>query len=312
MRISVYLNAKNSAHYSASTGLNLEEFNLLFELFEKHYYAPKNEFPEGFGNEFILSDAREALFFILYHLKTDLSYELLGLNFGMSKGTAHKNVAKLKPYLKLILQMNQVLPKRIFEHQKDFDIYFEGVDDLCIDATEIPIQRPQNKDFQYNSFSVKQHQNGVKNTVISNSTKYIYFLGNTTPAGRTHDYQLLKNDFSPSSNFFKEKTVRIDTAYIGMVKEYETKEIEIPHKKPRKSKENPNPTLTKKEKEHNRKVSSKRVVVENAIGGMKRYNILAHPSRCKSIKNIDNTTELCAGLWNFKLKVSKKSAYKRA
>lgn len=270
MRISVYLNAKTDAHYSASTGFNLAEFNSLFELFGKHYYAPKNDFPEGFGNEFILSDARESLFFILYHLKTNLTYEVLGLNFGMSKGTAHKNVAKLKPYLKLILQMNQVLPKRLFEHQQDFDLYFEGVDDLCIDATEIPIQRPQNKEFQYNSFSVKQHQNGVKNTIISNPTKYIFFVGKTTPAGRTHDYQLLKNDFSPSANFFKEKVIKVDTGYLGIDKEYQTKEIEIPHKKPRKSKANPKPTLTKEQKEYNRKVSSKRVVVENAIGGMKR------------------------------------------
>jgi hypothetical protein len=307
MRISVYFNAKTDTHYSASTGLTLEEFNLLFQSFGKHYHAPSNEFPEGFGNEFILSDAREALFFILYHLKTDLSYEVLGLNFGMSKGTAHKNVVKLKPYLKCILQFNQVLPKRLFEKKADFDDYFKGIDDLYIDATEIPIQRPQNKEFQYDSFSVKQHQNGVKNTIISDHSKYIYFLGKTTPAGRTHDYQLLKNDFTPTTNFFKEKSVKVDTAYLGMLTQYQTKNIEIPHRMPRKSKANPIPTLTKEQKEHNRKVSSKRVMVENAIGGMKRYNILSHPSRCKNIEIIDNTTELCAGLWNFKLKCKKRT-----
>lgn len=234
MRISVYLNAKTDQQYSASTGLTVAEFNILYEVFEKHYYAPKNDFPEGFGSEFILSDAREALFFILYHLKTNLTYEVLGLNFGMSKGTAHKNISKLKPYLKFILKTQAVLPQRLFTNQAQFDAYFEGVETLCIDATETPIQRPQNPDNQYDSFSVKQHQNGVKNTIIADQDKYIHFLGLTTPAGRTHDYQLLKNDFAPTSHFFKDKCLKVDTGYIGLNKDYCSKCADIPYKKKKK------------------------------------------------------------------------------
>lgn len=308
MRNSVYFNVKNDEDYRTSTGLTLEQFNLLFEEFSRHYKIPSREHIKGAMPELILSDAREALFFILYHLKTDSKFGILGLSFGMSKGSAHKNVNRIKPYLKLSLQHQQVLPKRLFSSVEVFEQYFEGIEDLCIDATEIPIERPKNKENQYNSFSVKQHQNGVKNTIISDKSHYIHFLGATTPAGRTHDFQLLKNDFNPDGNFFRNKHIKIDTGYTGFDKDYTTKKTDIPYKKPRKSKSNPHPTLTEEKKKYNREISKERVVVENAIGGMKRYDILQHSMRVKNMEKRDNMIELCAGLWNFKVRNREKTA----
>ena len=53
----------------------------------------------------------------------------------------------------------------------------------------------------------------------------------------------------------------------------------------------------------NRLISSCRIVVENAIGGMKRYNCLVQNFRNKN--GIDDTfVRVCAGLWNHHLNFS--------
>ena len=77
--------------------------------------------------------------------------------------------------------------------------------------------------------------------------------------------------------------------------------MHIPHKKPRKSKNNPNPSLTQEQKSANKLMSQFRVVVENAIAGMKRYQILVQKLRTQAEQFADDIIELCAGLWNFKL-----------
>ncbi|WP_414706163.1 hypothetical protein [Runella zeae] len=50
----------------------------------------------------------------------------------------------------------------------------------------------------------------------------------------------------------------------------------------------------------------KRVFVENAIVGIKRYHILINKYRGKSKEKFDESIELCAGLWNFKIDFNKK------
>jgi hypothetical protein len=76
---------------------------------------------------------------------------------------------------------------------------------------------------------------------------------------------------------------------------------EVPVKKPRKSKKNPNPQLTDEQKETNQAISQVRIFVENAIGGIKRYNILVHRFRNHKANFEDDVIAICAGLWNFAL-----------
>ena len=69
--------------------------------------------------------------------------------------------------------------------------------------------------------------------------------------------------------------------------------IHLPHKKPRKSKKDPNPTLTPKQKKENRVLSRTRVAVEHRIGDIKIFQSLTIQFR-NHIKN------LVAGLCNLK------------
>ncbi len=128
--------------------------------------------------------------------------------------------------------------------------------------------------------------------------KVIVYLGNTF-AGHTHDYTMLKEEFSPDINWFEFVQVLVDLGYQGIVKDYNGEQIMIPHKKPRKSKKKPVTSLTEKQKSENQAISKIRIFVENAICGLKRYNILVHRFRNHKDSFDDDVIAIAAGLWNF-------------
>jgi hypothetical protein len=140
----------------------------------------------------------------------------------------------------------------------------------------------------------------MKNTIISSKSKIINFIGKTFP-GSTHDYTMLKKEFLPELPWFEGLNVLPDLGYQGIQTDYTGDGIRIPHKKPRKSKKNPNPQLTKEQKEENRNLSRLRIFVENAIGGMKKFNILNFVFRNKKESFGDDVIALCAGLWNMSI-----------
>lgn len=95
----------------------------------------------------------------------------------------------------------------------------------------------------------------------------------------------------------------VDLWYQWIVWDYSNlvKEIEIPQKKPRKSKNNPNPELTEKQKEENKTKSKSRVKVENAIWWAKRLWIISTVFRNKCDDFNDTVMEISCALWNFHL-----------
>jgi hypothetical protein len=141
----------------------------------------------------------------------------------------------------------------------------------------------------------------IKNTVASSSYKHVLFLGKTFP-GSTHDYKMFKKEFSKDEDWFSNVNVAVDLGYQGIKTDYYSPEnIDIPNKKPKKSKNNPNPSLTKKQKAENKKIGAKRVVAEHTIGGMKAFHILSHKFRNRMNGMVDEVIFQVAGLWNLKM-----------
>jgi len=66
--------------------------------------------------------------------------------------------------------------------------------------------------------------------------KFIVFLGRTF-SGHNHDYLMLKQEFPPELDWFIDINVRVDLGYLGMQSDYKGDRIDIPTKKPRKSKD---------------------------------------------------------------------------
>ncbi len=136
--------------------------------------------------------------------------------------------------------------------------------------------------------------------MISTVEKVTLFLG-CTFTGKNHDYGMLKEEFSPEEEWFTNFQVWVDLGYMGIAKDYCGENIFIPHKKPRKSKKKPVIELTNAQKIENRALSKVRIFVENAIGGIKRYNILVHRFRNHKTNFDDDVIGICAGLWNFSI-----------
>jgi len=93
--------------------------------------------------------------------------------------------------------------------------------------------------------------------------------------------------------------VLVDLEYQGIQIDYAGDDIQIPHKKPRKSKNNPDPQLTPEQKAENQASSRLHIFVENTIAGIKRYNILVHSFRNHREDFDDQFIANSAALWNF-------------
>ena len=75
---------------------------------------------------------------------------------------------------------------------------------------------------------------------MSLPNKLIVFLGRTF-SGHTHDYTMLKQELPPEVDWFIDLHVRVDLGYLGIKSDYRGDQMDIPTKKPRKSKKNPSP-----------------------------------------------------------------------
>ena len=128
--------------------------------------------------------------------------------------------------------------------------------------------------------------------------KVVLFVGKTF-VGRKHDYAILKEEFPPELPWFDLIIVLVDLGFQGILSDYKGDNIFIPFKKPRKSKDNPDPKLTDEQKAVNKALSQIRVLVENAISGLKRFNILTQPFRNRKDDFDDQVIAVSTGLWNF-------------
>jgi hypothetical protein len=145
----------------------------------------------------------------------------------------------------------------------------------------------------------------MKNTVMTNLKRWIVFLGLTTQ-GSMHDYELLKEElgwYKGHRNWFEMLEIYVDLGYKGIDKDFKIGKLNIPFRKPRKSKSNPNAELTECQKEHNKQVSQTRILVEHAIGSMKFFKILREDYRNRRDGFDDLSIEICAGLHNLYVEV---------
>jgi hypothetical protein len=153
---SIYHNLKNAKKFKASTGLSQEQFNELLPYFEKHYKTKsKNPYPNTPTPA--LTNKSEALFFVLHYLKAYPTLENMALYFDIEVNTVSNYLKYTKTALKAALKELNCLVFTIFKDQKEFDEAFEGIDDLVIDCTEIPVQRPKDSDVQSFVYSGKKN-----------------------------------------------------------------------------------------------------------------------------------------------------------
>lgn len=300
----------NERQFRALTGVSQKEFDRLLPEFThglestqqqryRQHQTQRRRRPGG-GRKGALSVPELKLFFLLFYLKNYPTFDVLGSLFNISPSKAEEQVMKLIPILKQVEQHLHVLPHRHFKPAQNNDQSTENINKIMIDATERPCCRPQHGRRQKNYYSGKKHAHTLKNTVVATVHGGIDTIGPTAP-GRRHDYALLKEELTPEQPGLSSVEVYVDLGYQGIEKDYpKLHKIHIPHKKPRKSEANPNPTLTPKQKKENRAISRVRVAVEHLIGDLKNFQILTSKFR-NHIANLgDQVILVVAGLCNLR------------
>jgi hypothetical protein len=156
----LYDNVRSERQMRATTGLSLEGFGKLSELFANSYQAcheiSLKRKLENLAQRTVLASYEEMLFFVLFQLKNGLTYDVLGCIYAMDASTAQRNFERHLRILQLSLRQLQLLPKRGFEKVEELEQYLRAEQHLLIDATEIPIQRPVSQERQKQAYSGKK------------------------------------------------------------------------------------------------------------------------------------------------------------
>jgi hypothetical protein len=215
----------------------------------------------GAGRKHAL-DLADRLLMLLIYYRTYATHALLGFLFGVDDSAVGRNINPLQPLLAGIF--------RIPERRIKLDP--EEIRELFFDATERPTRRPAEGQRAY--YSGKKRRHTLKLQVVT--------ARRTKPPGPGRKPQRLRiaavsGSFPGSVHDKKiyDRTRAVcppdarrtgDTAYLGTP-------LETPARKPRGGE------LTAGQKERNRKVSRRRIVVEHGIGKMKIWRIASERYR---------------------------------
>jgi len=219
----------------------------------------------GGGRKPILSSESEIglCLFYLRHLPT---FEILGLQFGISKTSANDI---FHYWLKIL---RELLPASLLEQVKNQVSECEVVQELLrefellVDSTEQHRERPGEYKEQKKFFSGKKKKHTFKNQfIILPEAQDIVdvIVGQPGPAS---DINLLREQ---QKKFATGQQFKGDKAYIG------EDNVTTPHKKPKKRE------LSESQKDENKVFSSSRIIIEHMIRRVKVFQIAAQRFRLR-------------------------------
>ncbi len=187
---------------------------------------------------------------------------------------------RLQPILEATLGEKIALPERKLDSVEAFIERFSGVNQVMIDGTERPIQRPQAPERQTLNYSGKKRRHTRKHLAAVDEIKHILVLSRARE-GKLHDKTFHDED-DIAGSIPDGIPIEVDLGFLGLQKQYVN--IRLPHKKPREG------TL-----------SQSRVTCEDAFAGVKRYGAVSAVYRNRKPDFDDHLMLTAAGLWNFYL-----------
>jgi len=156
-----YQQIRDDRQWRSATGLNKSQFNKLVEEFKLTYEDLLGEnIAERINNSSSTSSFKtyeDLLFFILYSIKSGLTYDLLGLSFDIDRSNAFRIQSFGLRILERTLHRLDFMPKRFFEDLDDFKDMMSEHEQIILDACEQKRQRPQNQDDQKDDYSGKKN-----------------------------------------------------------------------------------------------------------------------------------------------------------
>lgn len=291
--------ARKPRVFKAFTGLDVEAFNKLLESFDEAYEAALDDLDaqreterqraRGGGRKSALLTTADKLLFILFYFRHYPTQTVQGFLFDMGQPQANEWIHRLTVVLNAALGYEQQLPARKPHGLAEVLAACPGLE-FIIDGVERPIRRPKDAEKQKENYSGKKKRHTRKNNVISDKrTKKIKGLSDTVE-GKRHDKKLADEQEIP---FPEGSTLWKDTGFQGFEPPGVT--THQPQKKPRGGE------LSDAQRATNADISSQRIGVEHAIGGVKVFGIVKDIFRNFKSGYDDLVMETACGLHNFRV-----------
>ena len=288
--------ARNPRAMKAMTGVSYKEFTDLAPIFERAERVHRENKPNrmrkaGGGRKGHLKTVEEKLFYILFYIKTYPTFDIMAFFFGKGRGRSCETAHLYLELLEKALGEKIVLPACRIGSIEEFIRLFPEVRDVFPDGTERRMQRPKNAKQNKRHYSGKKKAHTRKNIVMADGNKRILLVSPTKP-GRRHDKRL-SDRISLIEHIPKDVGIWTDSGFQGIERHHPNVAVAKRGCK--------NRTLTGEEKQENRNISSLRVGVEHAIGGMKRFRACYDVLRNRIGRFDDRVVVVAAGLWNYHL-----------
>lgn len=257
---------KNPLHYihkyrhrtKRLLGIDFQQFLQLLEQAELNHAKRQAEVErqkvrlnaKGGGRKPLLSVA-ESFCLCLFYLRHYPTFEVLGLQFGVSKTEANDTVHYWLKILRVLLPAS--LLEQVESKSSDYAIVQEWLTQfqLIVDSLEQARERPGDNDEQRSYFSGKKQQHTFKSQIVTLPAGKDIVDAVAGAKGPTSDISLFRER---QSKFASKQGFDGDKAYVG------AEHVQTPHKKPR-GKE-----LTPQQKAQNKEFSStRRIFVEHVI-----------------------------------------------
>ena len=283
----------------ALTGLTRSAFRDLVPTFGQALYdqalqrdPPRQRRPGG-GGPSTLATVDAKLFFILMYVKCYPTFDVAGVLYGVHRSRPHRWAHSLLPVLESALGQAVVLPERQIHDVEVFFGRFPTAKTLFVDGSERPTRRPQDSTEQKNYYSGKKKRHTRKHLFISDDQRRILALSPPAPGAR-HDYTMFK-DWHPPEKLPEGVIYWTDSGFQGIRTDYPKCPVIHPQKKPRGQQ------LDAWDSWCNSLRAHIRIVVEHAIGGVKRFGSIAQIYRNWGADFEDRLTVVASGLWNWHL-----------
>jgi DDE superfamily endonuclease/Helix-turn-helix of DDE superfamily endonuclease len=225
----------------------------------------------GGGDDFDLSTADQLLLTVIW-LRQYPTNEVLGFLFGVSDSTASRARARCLPVLEQAGKDTMRMPDPGVANRKRLPALLKATPRLAvvIDSFEQRTQRPKRRQRAYYSGKKKAHT--LKSQVaVDEDSGAIVDVSDSVP-GRWADIKLLKK-----SRLMKRLPKGVggigDLGYVGIGELHPLGLGASPRRKPRGKDRPP------EDRKYNRAFSRRRIVVEHAIGRLRRFRAVAHVNR---------------------------------
>jgi hypothetical protein len=290
------------------SSLSPEQFSLLVERLsplwqeaeKQRLDRPTRKRGIGAGRRYKVETMEDKLLLVLMHYRFYTTHDLLGLIFDIDASNVSRMVTKMRPLLEQAADPDlkgylkeAAKGRKKIRTGEEFVEQYPDLAEVITDATEQQVKRPKGKRKQRKQYSGKKKRHTIKTQLTVSKDGKILDVSRSYP-GKVHDKKMMDTE-KTIDRIPKESKHFLDKGYDGLPGDHPGYDIRLPHKKRRNK-----PELSRGEKQANTLRSKRRIIGENVIAKLKKYQILAQVYR-SNLDDYNQTFRNISALTNFRL-----------